>query len=267
MYQDGEIKRVEEIRLKTNDYLLEQMDWPTIKEKVENGMDTVIICTASVEQHGYHLSELTDTLIGQAVGLLVAEKLGNALLAPVIRPGLSEHHIPMAGSITLRPEVYRGVIEDYVTSYKKHGFKKVILFSSHGGNFNENERIVISLQKMYSDMQFSSALSLMQLMGLMSQFEKRFGLAEGSCGHGGAMETSVMLHIAPDQVDMNKAVPGYVGPMTEDVLNKLFENGISGITEVGILGDPRQAKAEWGEYFLDLLSDEIVKAFYKDLSI
>lgn len=253
--------------MKTHDYLLEHMNWPTIKEKIDAGMDTVIICTASVEQHGYHLSELTDTLIGQAVGLLVAEKLGNALLAPVIRPGLSEHHIPMAGSLTLRPEVYRGIIEDYVTSYKIHCFKKVIIFSSHGGNFNENERIVKELKEMHPDMQFSSAISLMQLMGLMAQFEKKYGLVEGSCGHGGAMETSVMLHIAPDQVDMDKATPGYVGPMTEDVLNKLFKNGIVGITEVGIMGDPRQAKAEWGEYFLNLLSDEIVKVVNEDFRL
>jgi creatinine amidohydrolase len=257
---------LEEIILKTHDYLLEYLDWPTIKEKVEAGMDTVIICTASVEQHGYHLSELTDTVIGQAVGLLVAEKLGNALVAPVIRPGLSEHHIQMAGSITLRPEVYRGIIEDYVTSYKKHGFKKVIIFSSHGGNFNENEKIVKNLKEVHSEMQFSSALSLMHLMDLLTQFEKKYGLVEGSCGHGCAMETSVMLHIAPDQVDMDKATPGYIGPMTEDVLNKLFKNGIVGITEVGILGDPRQAKAEWGQYFLELLSDEIVKVVYKDFN-
>jgi creatinine amidohydrolase len=257
---------LEEILLENHDYLLERMNWPTIKEKIEAGVDTVIICTASVEQHGYHLSELTDTLIGQAVGLLVAEKLGHALVAPVIRPGLSDHHIPMAGSITLRPEVYRGIIEDYVSSYKKHGFKKVVIFSSHGGNFNENEKIVKSLQERHPDMKFSSAISLMELFDLLGQFEKKYGLAEGSCGHGGAMETSVLLHIAPDHVDMEKATPGYIGPTTEEVLNKLFKNGIVGLTEVGIIGDPRPAKPEWGEYFLDLLSDEIVKVVQKDFN-
>jgi creatinine amidohydrolase len=225
-----------------------------------------IICTALVEQHGYHLSELTDTVIGQAVGLLVAKKLGNALVALVIRPGLSPHHIPMAGSLTLRPEVYRGIIEDYVTCYKIHGFKKVFIFSSHGGNFNENERIVKELKEMHPDIQFSSGVFLMQMSALKIQFEKKYGLVEGSCGHGGGMETSVMLHIAPDQVNVDKATPGYIGPMTEDTLSKLFKNGIVGITEVGILGDPRQAKAEWGEYFLHLLFDEIVKVINEDIS-
>lgn len=79
------------------------------------------------------------------------------------------------------------------------------------------------------------------------------------------METSVMLHIAPDQVDMEKATPGFIGKMNEEVLEKLFEHGIVGLSEVGIIGDPRQAKAEWGEWFLELMSDEIVKAVQRDL--
>ena len=240
------------------------MDWATIKEKIDSGTNTVIICTASVEQHGYHLPELTDTLIGQAVAILAAEKLGNAVVAPVIRPGLSDHHMPMAGSLTLRPEVYRGILEDYVASYKKHGFNKVIIFSSHGGNFSENEKIVKNLQELYPEIRFSSALTLRQLLDLMAQFEKKHGLVEGSTGHGGAMETSVMLHIAPELVDMDKATPGYIGPMTDEALEKLFENGIVGLTEIGILGDPRQAKAEWGADFLELFSDEIVKAVRAD---
>ncbi|WP_416144641.1 creatininase family protein [Planococcus koreensis] len=164
--------------------MLEHMDWATIKEKIDSGVDTVIICTASVEQHGYHLPELTDTLIGQAVAIRAAEKLGDAVVAPVIRPGLSNHHMPMAGSLTLRPEVYRGILEDYVTSYKKHGFKKIIIFSSHGGNFNENEKIVKSLQELNPDIHFSSALTLRQLLDLMAQFEKKYELVEGSTGHG-----------------------------------------------------------------------------------
>lgn len=240
------------------------MDWATIKEKIDSGVDTVIICTASVEQHGYHLPELTDTLIGQAVAVHVAEKLGNAVVAPVIRPGLSDHHMPMAGSLTLRPEVYRGILEDYVTSYKKHGFNNIIIFSSHGGNFNENEKIVQNLKELNPDIRFSSALTLRQLLDLMAQFEKKYGLVEGSTGHGGAMETSVMLHIAPDLVDMDNATPGYIGPMTDEALEKMFENGIVGLTEIGTLGDPRQAKAEWGADFLELFSDEIVKAVRSD---
>lgn len=240
------------------------MDWKTIKGKIESGMDTVIICTASVEQHGFHLPELTDTLIGEAVALRTAEKMGNALVAPVIRPGLSDHHLPMSGSLTLRPEIYRGIIEDYLASYKRHGFKRAVIFSSHGGNFNENESLVKNLREIHPDMQISSALTLRQLLDLMLQFEQKYDLAEGSTGHGGAMETSVMLHIAPELVDMKKAEPGYIGPLTDEALGKLFKEGIIGLTDVGILGDPRPAKAEWGEYFLEVFSDAVIQAVEKD---
>ena len=45
-------------------YLLEEMTWPEIKEAMEKGMTTVIIYAASVEQHGPHLAEITDTVLG-----------------------------------------------------------------------------------------------------------------------------------------------------------------------------------------------------------
>ena len=54
-------------------------------------MDTVIVCAASNEQHGPHLAENTDYEIGRAVYQSAAEKLGNTLVAPIIRPGLSAH--------------------------------------------------------------------------------------------------------------------------------------------------------------------------------
>jgi creatinine amidohydrolase len=249
--------------MKKYDYFMEYMNWPTIRAKIDAGADTVIICTASIEQHGYHLSESTDPILGEAMALRVAEKLGNTLVAPIIRPGLSEHHMPMAGSITLRPEIYRGIIEDYVTSLKRHGFKQFVYFSSHGGNFSEDEKIYESLKVQHPDLTFIRPLSFEGLVGLMMAFEKTYGLPAGSCGHAGAFETSVMLLEAPDQVQMSKAAPGYVGIVTPDVAQKMFVNGIVGLTEVGVLGDPRAAKAAYGNAFLEKVTDEMVEKIRK----
>ena len=74
-------------------YLLEEMTWPEIKAQMEAGKRTVIIMAASIEQHGPHLAEATDTILGYAEAIDLAERLGNAFVAPVIRPGLSEHHM------------------------------------------------------------------------------------------------------------------------------------------------------------------------------
>ena len=60
-------------------YLLEEMTWTEIREAVEQGADTVIICAASVEQHGPALPENTDTILGYAEASDLAKRLGNAL--------------------------------------------------------------------------------------------------------------------------------------------------------------------------------------------
>jgi len=119
--------------------LLEEMTWPEIRTALQNGMRTVVVCAASIEQHGPHLAERTDTTLGYAEAEALARRLGNALVAPVIRPGLSAHHMVLPGTVTLRPEVFRGVVEDYISSYVRHGFTTIVLISSHGGNFDAVE--------------------------------------------------------------------------------------------------------------------------------
>lgn len=88
--------------------LLENMTWKEIDVAKKNGFDSVIIFAASVEQHGPALPEITDTVLGYAEAVDLAKRLGNTLVAPVIRPGLSKHHLGFPGSLTLRPEVFKG---------------------------------------------------------------------------------------------------------------------------------------------------------------
>ena len=92
--------------------LLEEMAWPEIKAALENGMRTVIVFAGAVEQHGPHLAEITDAARARAEAIDLAERLGDALVAPVIRPGISEPHMSMPGTISLRPEVFKGLMED-----------------------------------------------------------------------------------------------------------------------------------------------------------
>lgn len=117
-------------------YLLEEMTWPEIQAAMKNGCDTVVIYAASIEQHGPALPEMTDTILGYAAASDLAKRLGNALAAPLIRPGLSAHHMCFPGSITLRPETFRAVVEDYISAYVHHGFRTIVLASSHGGQFS-----------------------------------------------------------------------------------------------------------------------------------
>ena len=60
--------------------LLERMTWPDIEAAIAAGKTTAIIVAGSSEQHGPHLPEGTDSMIGEGLGVRLAQKLGNALV-------------------------------------------------------------------------------------------------------------------------------------------------------------------------------------------
>lgn len=242
------------------DLQLKYMSWPKIKEKIENGYDTVILVLASTEQHGYHLAECTDEVIGLGLACGLAERLKTALVAPPIIPGLSEHHLALSGSLTVKVETFTGMVEDYVDCYLRHGFKRFVFVSSHGGNMKVTEEISDKLRMVYPEIKFINTLTLKYLIETIKRFEVENNLPQGSCGgHACAFETSMMLYLEPELVDMSAAKPGYVGIQDKEFLDNMFKNGIKGVSEIGVIGDPTVAKVELGEKFYHEIIDGLVK--------
>jgi creatinine amidohydrolase len=82
----------------------------------------------------------------------------------------------------------------------------------------------------------------------------------GSCGgHACAFETSVMLYLAPELVNMEEAKAGFVGTPDNEFLDNMFKYGIVGVSEIGVIGDPTVANAELGEKFFNAALDEMEK--------
>ena len=239
---------------------MEEMTWAEIQEAMARGVDTVIVCAASHEQHGPHMAESTDYVIGRNQYGEVARRLG-ALVAPVIRPGLSPHHMSLPGSLTLRPEVFRGIVEDYVDCYARHGFRKIVLGSSHGGNFAVLDQIAEELDAKYPDVRIVSALSLADFTQACSDADECFGLEKGACGgHACCLETSIMLYLAPELVKMDLAARGYMSTDTAEGAKKLLEGGVKALSPTGILGDATCASAEMGKAFFDMLVERTCRA-------
>jgi creatinine amidohydrolase len=115
--------------------LLEEMTWSMVQDAMRGGYKSVIMAVGSIEQHGPHLPVSTDVHFGDCLAKLVAEKLGNTLVAPTIKPGCSSHHMHFPGTISLEPETLIAVLKDSCRSLDKHGFENIILLPSHGGNF------------------------------------------------------------------------------------------------------------------------------------
>ena len=246
--------------------LLEEMTWPEIEKAMAQGMDTVLVFAASVEQHGPALPEITDTVIGYAEAEDLARRLGNTLVAPVIRPGLSKHHMCFPGSITLRPEVFKGLVEDYVAAYVHHGFKTIVLASSHGGNFGMMAEIAKEQAARYPEVCIVSGSTLDELDNALIEMDKMEGLPEGTCGgHACDWETSVMMMIDENYVRKDKLQRGYVGPLTGELLDRFFNAGVKSVSEIGVMGDPSGADAERGRRYFAYYQNIQEKAIRKNM--
>ena len=114
--------------------LMQELSWPEIQAAHDAGKTTAILACGAVEQHGPHLPTGTDDYLGTAMAERAARLAGDALVAPTLRPGLSEHHMHFPGSFTLRPSTFVALLEDYCHSLARQGFRRIVVFASHGGN-------------------------------------------------------------------------------------------------------------------------------------
>ena len=254
--------------------LMEEMTWQEIKKAVKDGKDTAILVAASIEQHGPHLPTGTDTIIGYALGQAVAKKMGNALVAPVIRPALSRHHVDFPGTITLRMKTFVKVLEEYCQSLRHHGFKNVVLFVSHGGNSDALNAFIPSIaKKVAPDMRLLVVYPLEKSVKSLQELLAERGITRQRAGvHAGFSETSVMLTLRPDLVAMDKARPGLIDEEFYQPENierskiSSFIHGVKSQSENGILGDPTGSSAELGKVIFEKKVSDIVEEIKNNLT-
>ena len=217
----------------TNKIVLSEMSWVETKQALERGVNTIVFAVGSNEQHGPHLPACTDSLIGKALAYKVAKKLGKALQAPTINMGCSEHHMAFPGTISLKLETLTGLIRDYCVSLAKHGFKNIVILPSHGGNFDAVHQVVKELRQNLKDVNIIAYTDLRGLLGLLAQFSAKHGVPASKSGaHAGESETSMVLAIRKDLVNMERAEEGFVGRF-EDKIDLVLSQGIKALTKIG----------------------------------
>jgi creatinine amidohydrolase len=246
---------------------ISEMSWVDIQKALDRGSSTVVFAVGSNEQHGPHLPTSTDSLIGEALANKVAGKLGNALQAPSINVGCSEHHMALPGTISLKPETLKDLIRDYCVSLAKHGFKNIIILPSHGGNFDAVREVVNELNQSLEEVNVVAYTDLKGLLRFLAEFSSKHGIsANESGGHAGESETSMVLAIRKDLVDMEHAEEGFMGSV-EDKIDLVWSQGIKALAKNGVIGDPRKAEVGKGEEYLELWAEKMVDFIRKQVDI
>lgn len=245
-----------------DEIFLERMTSPEVGAALKAGRTTVIVACGATEQHGPHLPLFTDAEHGTRLAADVARRMGNALVAPTIRIGRSDHHMHFAGSITLRPETFQGMCEDYASSLAHHGFRKICFLPSHGGNFAPLAEMLPRLREVAKP---ADVLAYTDLLGVMEVWtrvvQEETGLGERVGGHADIAESSVMLALHPDLVHQDLAEDGYHPTLEPGEVERLIGAGFHTVAPNGILGDARGMTRRIGERSIEALADAAADFF------
>jgi creatinine amidohydrolase len=238
------------------------LTWPELRREIDAGRDTIVLAFGAVEQHGHHLPFGTDSILGDELGRAVAERL-DAVLAPTVRVGCSRHHLAFPGTMSISEETFEGVVGDIVRGWARHGFKRIVLLPTHGGNF---QPLAVAIERIgpIDGVKLIGVTDLSLLVNATLGTGADLGVpaAEGGL-HGGEWETSMVLAVAPDLVRMEDAVAGYTGDL-ESGLTRFFEEGVDALTDTGVIGDPTNASPEHGRVYFDRLVDLAIELIERE---
>jgi creatinine amidohydrolase len=235
--------------------LLARMTSAEVGAEVARGRCTVVVPFGAFEQHGPHLPLDTDAVLGDRLGHLVAERL-HAVCAPTVRLGCSEHHLAFAGTLSLRAETLQMIVHDIVDSLARHGFRRVVLLPTHGGNERPLQEAATAAER---DGVTLVVPSLRAAVSALVAVAGARGVSAGEAGgHAGELETSLMLALAPRLV-RNAAMtePGYTGPLDGAAAAVFFEKGVEALAANGVLGDPRRASTDAGHAYITAFVEAI----------
>ena len=242
----------------TKKHQLFEMTRPEIEQALAAGYDTAVATFGSTEQHGLHLPMGTDSIWGEVLGARVTAALGKALQVPGVRIGCSEHHMDFAGSLTFSNETFTQVVSDICHSLARHGFRQIVLIPTHGGNFGPIGQAAEIIRPQLPNVKLIAFSDLVKFVEVIFAIGQAHNISPEHAGaHAGENETSMILALRPDLVDMDQAEPGFVGDHLS-LAPTIMTDGFKGVTENGVLGDPREAKAEVGEAYLQAMTDLIV---------
>lgn len=225
----------------------------------------VILPVGSIEQHGAHLPVDVDIFMAESVALAAAQALSPevpVLVAPPIWTGISPHHMHFTGTLTLSVDTFSQVVREVVTSMWRHGFRHILVLNGHGGN---DQTLKSTTLKLGAEGIEVAAATYWDLAA-----EELAELVEGErkkVGHACEIETSLMLYLRQELVDMNTAVKDMGVPPTRLPTGgpvyfwPVFDPGTTGVA-----GDPTVATAEKGQAFMDVITKNLadfIRTYHK----
>jgi creatinine amidohydrolase len=229
--------------------LLEDLTWQEAEKVLTPDTIVVIPIGAESKEHGPHLKLKNDFLIAE---YLKREVLKSA--AVVVAPTVNYHYYPAfgeyPGSTTLRIETARDLLVDICRSLARYGPRR---FYAVNTGVSTIRALRLSAEVLAED---HILFRYTDILKVAESAEKQVKQEEGGT-HADEIETSMMLYIAPETVDMTKAVKDY-HPSPKGGLTR-NPNGEGAYSASGIYGDATLATRKKGEIMVHAMVEGILK--------
>jgi creatinine amidohydrolase len=231
-----------------------EVEWSRLKahevraRQAQNAI--VIVPIGSFEQHGPHLPVQVDALLAGEIARRTAVKVAidqAVIVTPTVWCSLAEHHMSFGGTITLDFDTFQSVLRCICRSLIRQGFRKILLLNGHGGNISALSVISDTLTREL-ECPIAATTYWVPAQAAFAELLEH----QTSIGHACEAETSMLLAIAPELVDVDAAhsVRAPMGGLSDSGGIHVWRS-TAYWTESGVIGAPHAASAEKGEALLD----------------
>lgn len=238
----------------TSSVYLEHMTSPELRTRIAAGATTVLVPIGGTEQSGPHLALGKHNVRAHVLAGKIAQRLGNAVVAPVmayvpegsITPPAG--HMRFAGTISIPEVTFESMLEATARSFCQHGLRDVFFLGDHGGYQKSEEKVAARLNREWGSAPACRAHALLDYYQVTQTAYvadlKRRGYTDAEIGvHAGLADTALSLAVDPALVRPGMLAAG-------------ARAGAAG----GVRGDPTRATAELGRIGVERIVDVSVGA-------
>ncbi len=232
---------------------LENFTWTELRDAISAGKTTIIVPVGGVEQSGPLIALGKHDARVKFLSGKIAERLGNALVAPVVayvpEGGVDPptEHMRFPGTITVPPDTFRQMLESAAMSFRHAGFRDIVLLGDHGGYQSDLRIVADDLDRLWAGTparaHYIAAYYTVTQTSYVAALRSR-GYSPAEIGsHAGLADTALTLAMAPTMVRADR----------------LGQGAAPGVPE-GVHGDPTRASAALGQIGVDMIINQTTSA-------
>lgn len=222
--------------------------------------NVAVLPWGATEAHNYHMPYGTDniqaTKLGEAAIARANEAGARCVLLPTMPFGVDHAQLDQVATITMRVNTQRLILMDVAESLVRQGIQRLVVLNFHGGN---------EFKPLLRDVMFDLPIFIVQVHAhqLAPETKKRVleNMQPGG-DHADEFETSLLLYLTPEWVDLKNAGDGVMTPSQLPALTSTpgvwCSRDWKALTKDTGAGDPRLATREKGEVLFEALVNDLV---------